>query len=214
MTKEQIHQQCWRDRGIIVADSTVRQSLHRLRKNFQEVGIPQDVLVTHSKNMYFLSADIIDVLPQTETPDSVLPEEKANIEESNNIISTAPLVTEIRHRFNLLKILMMLTLILLFVVAGFAIRTAFLIHHIQFEEHTEKNGRHYLFKEDYNTNKDNAVWRAEFWIDYRLVPVAKSRYVYIITARYNVISMIICNNPLEDTQSTCQNFNIIGKEKK
>lgn len=59
VTKDEFMQVCWGNKGVIVSDNTVRQSLFRLRTSLAEVGAPEDTLITQGRNGYILKPGII-----------------------------------------------------------------------------------------------------------------------------------------------------------
>lgn len=62
VTKDEFVQICWGNKGVIVSDNTVRQSLFRLRSSLSEVGAPEDTLITQGRNGYILKPGIIKLI--------------------------------------------------------------------------------------------------------------------------------------------------------
>ncbi|WP_257211055.1 winged helix-turn-helix domain-containing protein [Erwinia amylovora] len=60
--REKLLEECWVKRGVTVSDSAVRQSLYRLRRAFEDAGLPANTLTTQARKGHILQAGYIILL--------------------------------------------------------------------------------------------------------------------------------------------------------
>ena len=216
VTKDEIFQGCWGNRGIIVSDSTLRQSLFKLRKAFSDVGLEQEILVNHSRNKYYLVPGIIELFsdghanqdsPTAQSEPSVLLDNNVDIASKKN-----------RHIWNrpvsFKRGLIVIIIFIIIFLCGMLLRSTVLKKIITYFPYATVHGRNYYFTNGFSNDKSQAIWRAGYWLDYQMVTVNSSRFVYINSARQNLMSIIICHDKIDDIKSECQSFVVIGEETK
>ena len=213
VSKDLIHQECWGNRGMIVSDSTIRQSLFRLRRSFDELGINDEVILTHSKNQYMLVSGVIEAVFGEEEILAVFQEEKLNPELTFFQEQAAHEKIELeKAKLTNLTALILISVVVFF-IAGLGARVMFLIKPVSYSFFDKVNGRNYYFMDGLVTNKFEAVWRAGYWLDYQMATVGESKFVYINAVRANLINVIICKGKIDDVNNACESLIVIGKEK-
>ena len=206
-------QECWGNRGMIVSDSTIRQSLFRLRRSFDELGINDEVILTHSKNQYMLVSGVIEAVFGEEEILAVFQEEKLNPELTFFQEQAAHEKIELeKAKLTNLTALILISVVVFF-IAGLGARVMFLIKPVSYSFFDKVNGRNYYFMDGLVTNKFEAVWRAGYWLDYQMATVGESKFVYINAVRANLINVIICKGKIDDVNNACESLIVIGKEK-
>lgn len=215
VTKEQLHQSCWVKHGRVVSDSTVRQTLHRLRKTFRDIGIEEDVFVTHGRNQYYFLVNFIEVVTE---PDVLADLDVVREDLSLKKIPQQPAISLVKKKRNPnrthLKLLLILLVLIMSTTAGMAMRVMFFFHPISYELHHRSNERDYYFPSTFLEDRSASAKLAEYWVNYQLPDLNTSRHIYVNAVRSNMVSMIVCSNKIEDLQSTCQSLNVIGKRRK
>ncbi|KAA5971619.1 winged helix-turn-helix domain-containing protein [Pantoea sp. M_9] len=59
VTKEEILSVCWQSKGLIVSDASVRQLITQLRRSFQKIGMPENIIITVPRQGYMLQASTV-----------------------------------------------------------------------------------------------------------------------------------------------------------
>ena len=216
VTKSDIFQECWGNRGIIVSDSTLRQSLYKLRKAFSDIGLEQEVLVNHSRNKYYLVSGIIDIVSHAHAnPENSSTNSELQALPDNDMVTSSKRDVPLRIRPVSFKksCAVMMACIILF-MCGMLLRSTVFKKTIIYFPYATAHGRHYYFTHGFPTDKSQAIWRAGYWLDYQMVTVNASRFVYINSARQNLMSIMICDDKIEDVKSECQSFIVIGEKEK
>lgn len=54
ITKEQIHDACWRSKGVCVSDASIRQVITQIRRAIHSLGITDNVISTYPRKGYML----------------------------------------------------------------------------------------------------------------------------------------------------------------
>ena len=216
VTKDDIFQECWGNRGIIVSDSTLRQSLYKLRKAFNDIGLEQEVLVNHSRNKYYLVAGIIETVSDAEviTENSAADSEQCALSDNDTVISSKTNVPVRGWPVSFKKTCAVMIACVILLLCGILLRSAVFKKTIIYFPYATVHGRHYYFTHGFTTDKSQAIWRAGYWLDYQMVTVNASRFVYINSARQNLMSIMICDDKIEDVKSECQSFVVIGGKEK
>lgn len=211
VSKELIHQECWGERGIMVSDSTVRQSLYRLRRSLSDIGLDDDVLITVGKSGYIFNKGFISIrneedgLPHRHMTSAPLPQESESQDTEAPRFPVKP-----RKRQKLFPLYASLALCMVFAI-GMALRGITFIHRVEYQYYGELNGSVFSFIPSASTDKDVVIQRVVFWLDKEKVNKEGSRYIYINNTRNNNLSFISCNGRLEDKQSTCSGYSVIGR---
>lgn len=216
VTKDDIFQECWGNRGIIVSDSTLRQSLYKLRKAFNDIGLEQEVLVNHSRNKYYLVAGIIEIVSNAEvsTENSAADSEQRALSDNNTVISSKTNAPVRSWPVSFKKICAVMIACVILFLCGILLHSAVFIERVTYFPYATVHGRHYYITHGFPTDKSQAIWRAGYWLDYQMVTVNASRFVYINTARQHLMSIMICDDKIEDVKSKCQSFVVIGEKEK
>lgn len=216
VTKDDIFQECWGNRGIIVSDSTLRQSLYKLRKAFNDIGLEQEVLVNHSRNKYFLVTGIIEVVSDADvSPENTSSDVELRALPDNDTETSSKTDAPIRIRtISFKKICAVMMACIILFLCGMLLRSVAFKKTIIYFPYAAVHGRHYYFTHGFPTDKSQAIWRAGYWLDYQMVTVNASRFVYINSARQNLMSIMICDDKIEDVKSECQSFVVIGEKEK
>lgn len=213
VSKDLIHQECWGSRGMIVSDSTIRQSLYRLRRSFDELGINDEVILTHSKNQYKLVSGMIEAVSGEDEISAVSQEVELNPELKffQNQAENEGVELEKAKPTNLTALLLISVFVLF--IAGLGARAIFLVKPVSYSFFNTVHGRNYYFMDGLVTKKFEAVWRAGYWLDYQMTTVSESKFVYINAVRANLINVIICKGKIDDVNNACESLIVIGKEK-
>jgi len=211
VSKELIHQECWGNRGLIVSDSTVRQSLYRLRQSLKDIGLENDVLTTVGKSGYILNKGFIIIHKEGErqtpsnTTSSRFPQEAKH---QDTVCSLPPVKLRGKHKHFIL--FTSLALIAFFVI-GMTLRGMTLLHRIEYQYYVELNGSVFSFMPSAPVNKEEMIQRVVFWLNNQNVNKVERKYIYINSTRNNNLSFISCDGRLEDTQSRCSSYSVIGR---
>lgn len=213
VNKEQLHQSCWGSRGLVVSDSTVRQTLHRLRKIFKELGIDEDVFVTYSRNQYYYSPQYLEVIDGF-----VCNSEVTDNQDVKKIASEISRSVRIKVDDNndkatglFSKFLVFFMISFLAMVTGSVTRLIFLLHPVSYVSYHEVNGREYHFSSDFPGDRDASLKQVKNWIEYLSLSETSSRFVYVNSSGGNVISLFVCPNAIGLGKEMCQSV-IVFKE--
>lgn len=216
VTKDEIFKECWGNRGVIVSDSTLRQLLFRLRKAFSDIGLEQEVLVNHSRNNYYLVTGVIELISDVDVnPDSPTAQTELRTLSDDDTDLSSKANSPIRLRpvsFKKVCTVMMVCAILF--VCGIVLRSTVFIQAITYFHYATVHGRHYYFTDGFSMDKSQAIWRAGYWLDYQMVTVNASNFVYINANRKNIMSIMFCHDKIEDIKSECQSLIIVGGKEK
>jgi len=206
VNKEQLHQSCWGSCGLVVSDSTVRQTLHRLRKTFKELGIVDEVLVTYSRNQYYYSPQYLEIINDsvccTQVTDSqdmrnILPENAGNV-----CIKTGD--KNIKATGTPSKLLLIFMMFFLAVLTGGVMRMIFLVHPVSYVPYKEVEGIKYHFSAEFSGDRDAYLTQAINWVEYLSLNESPSRFVYVNSGEGNVISLFVCLDPIGGGKGNCQ----------
>lgn len=227
VTKDEFVQICWGNKGVIVSDNTVRQSLFRLRSSLSEVGAPDDTLITQGRNGYILKPGIIQLIESDNVYEELIAPAISNDDTADDTVpgteDTAQPAGERqsldkhqgKKRNVMLYSLSGAAFALLF-VTGLYFRFLFFTHDITFIHYKDDAGRSFFFSDtiDEAKNKENAIKRISYWLDRNNLAASDRPLIYISADWRDTLSFFSCKNDIAQRASDCLSINVIGDNKK
>ncbi|MEN4911757.1 winged helix-turn-helix domain-containing protein [Erwinia amylovora] len=204
--REKLLEECWVKRGVTVSDSAVRQSLYRLRRAFEDAGLPANTLTTQARKGHILQAGYIILLTdlashnRADIESSVPPVVKQDTYRHTNHYSTVT---------SLLPIAKFLSLSVILFLAGFYTRQQNMITEVNYHQAEEKEGRFYFYRKN-QAHYGSAAAKISYWLDNKLVNASDMKYVYLNNSRTGNTSFYLCNGEIGNEGSNCTSVTVIG----
>lgn len=195
----------------MVSDSTVRQSLYRLRRSLNDIGLDNGVLTTVGKSGYILNKGFILIHTEEdrETPSHTISSQLPQEAERQDAVAPLPSV-KLRGYQKHFILYTSLALVVFFVI-GMVLRGVTLLHRIDYQYYGEFSGSRFSFMPSVPGNKDVMIKRVVFWLGKENLNKVGRQYIYINNTRNNNLNFILCDGRLEDKQSTCSSYSVIGQ---
>lgn len=213
VSKEALHDACWKNHGAVVSDNTVRQTLFRIRKSLASLDIEEEILETLGYMGYRLKPDCITLISDSQS--YLLPEphstDKENSGASELSAPTAPTSDLKKKSFKIRLILITLGISCLFFIAGALLRGQQLIHPLSYGEPLQLNGHTLLFSQYVENDKTESATRVNYWLSKMQASLTPQSKIYINADRGNSINFFVCDGELELKTTTCQTFAVIGR---
>lgn len=205
INRKTLLEECWLNRGVIVSDTAVRQTLYRLRRVFDEAGIAGDVLITQPRKGHLLQKGII--LTQDIPVDSInsLPEDRQ--EEAVKSKSNREVIT-VRRRPILRIVLFIILAAILFLSAAY-IRMQIMLTQVNYSPAVEIDGTFYFYLNN-KPYSEETLSRVNYWVKNHYVALASMKYVYLNNAGPDNLSFYLCRKEMGSTDSDCLSFTVIG----
>lgn len=212
ISKEKFVDACWTSRGAVVSDNAVRQTLYRLRRAFEDIGAPEDVLTTQVRNGYLLRAGIVVM----EKDGDAFEENNCNSTESIHhglLVHTDAKLISGSGRFSqkFKNFFICLCVIILCSTIGFISRKSIFIHEIHYTKMLSHEGLTFYYLDGYDSMKfNNDKKRAMSWLRKENLLTSSVKNVYINPVWNENLSMFLCDNLIEKKESRCSSLIIIG----
>ncbi|EJC0567403.1 winged helix-turn-helix domain-containing protein [Enterobacter cloacae] len=208
VSKEEILEECWKNRGIVVSLNALRQTLYRLRRALDEIEASNDILLTKGRNGYLLKDESIVVLyDDQESRDSEegIPDENIIYKKESYLF----LNSLSKFRKKSLSILYALIIATLFFGVGFYIRFAMMINTLEYKKLNPIGDLHvYLEKKsDLNETEIGEVLK-KYYYDNGLSK-EKLKYIFINGDEQDNISYFMCSGYIEKSSSRCESVVIL-----
>lgn len=213
ISRETFTLECWGNRGIVVSDATVRQTVFRLRRSLSELGLSADILQTKGKSGYLLMPGVITLTELSDTTDELISTEKSvDTPESVQLIAAPAKKRSALSGFLTRQTGLFLLVMLLCAGAGYFYRLHGMITPITYNFSHQEGGRNYYASSLVNNNQaEEAITRATYWLVKEKIPVEESHYVYI-NAVYGAYTFVMsCTAPINNAESGCSSLTILGK---
>lgn len=227
VTKDEFVQICWGNKGVIVSDNTVRQSLFRLRSSLSEVGAPEDTLITQGRNGYILKPGIIQLVDSDNVYEDLI---APDINNNDNADDTVPCTEDAAQpkediqgsekspdvKRNVMFCVLSGTTFALLFVTGLYFRFLYFTHEISFTHYKDDAGRSFFFSDTINEsrNKENAIRRVSYWLDRNNLAASDRPLIYISADWRDTLSFFSCKSDITQHASDCLSINVIGDNKK
>jgi len=213
VSKEALHDACWKKHGAVVSDNTVRQTLFRIRKSLASLDIEEDILETLGYMGYRLKPDSITLI--TDSQSYTLPEPHSTaIEEKEFSELSVPLApaSDLKNKSSEIRLtLTTLGISCLFFIAGALLRGQQLIHPLSYDEPLQLNGHTLLFSQYVENDKTESATRVNYWLSKMQVSLTPQSKIYINADHGNSINFFVCDGELELATTSCQTFAVIGR---
>ncbi|WP_455813718.1 winged helix-turn-helix domain-containing protein [Pseudomonas graminis] len=205
ISRDTLLEECWLNRGVIVSDTAVRQTLYRLRRVFDEAGIAGDVLITQPRKGHLLQKGII--LSQDIPVDSInsLPEDRQ--EEAVKSKSNREVIT-VRRR-PIFRIVLFITLAAILFLSAAYIRMQIMLTQVNYSPAVEIDGTFYFYLNN-KPYSEEALSRVNYWVKNHYVALASMKYVYLNNAGPDNLSFYLCHKEMGSADSACLSFTVIG----
>jgi DNA-binding winged helix-turn-helix (wHTH) protein len=227
VTKDEFVQICWGNKGVIVSDNTVRQSLFRLRSSLSEVGAPEDTLITQGRNGYILKPGIIQLVDSDNVYEDLIAPTINNDDTADDTVShtedPAQPTEDIQSsepppgvKQNVMFYVLTGTAFALLFVTGLYFRFLFFTHDISFTYYKDDAGRSFFFSDtiDEARDKQNAIRRISYWLDRNNLAASDRPLIYISADWRDTLSFFSCKSDITQRASDCLSINVIGDNKK
>ncbi|EPC7254360.1 winged helix-turn-helix domain-containing protein [Cronobacter sakazakii] len=214
VTKDEFVKECWENRGVVVSDNTVRQTLFRIRSALSQAGAPEDTLVTQGRNGYLLRSGLIKVYYDDDMP---LPDPD-NVDDTDS-----PPVSDVPKRhYNARKVnkhsrLTRLCLfgfpVLALFLFGLSLRFYTLTSELRFLHYAEQGGRSFYFSDRITSDKHRALQKITYWLNENKISSEAGNQIYVGSEWRDRLTFFVCNGDIRNTENKCQTFNVIGENR-
>lgn len=213
VSKEALHDACWRNHGAVVSDNTVRQTLFRIRKSLASLELEGEILETLGYMGYRLKPGCITLV--SDSQNYSLPERQDGLnqkQETSAISVSDTSKSALKNKPTKIKF-RVLTLLLccLFFIVGTVIRGQQLIHPLRYGEPLLLDGHSFLFSQYVENDKHDAARRVSYWLNKMQVSITPHSKIYINADRGNAINFFVCKGEIELATTSCQTFAVIGR---
>nr|WP_041474246.1 winged helix-turn-helix domain-containing protein [Erwinia sp. Ejp617] len=204
--REKLLEECWIKRGVTVSDSAVRQSLYRLRRAFEDAGLPPSTLTTQARKGHILQEGSIILLTAhashncVDIESSVPSMKKQGTYRHTHLYSTVT---------SLLPIAKFSSLFVIFFLAGLYTRQQIMITEVNYHQAEEKEGRFYFYREN-QAPYESAASKINYWLDNKLVNASDMKYVYLNNSWAGNTSFYLCNEEIGSEGSHCTSVTVKG----
>lgn len=205
INRKTLLEECWLNRGVIVSDTAVRQTLYRLRRVFDEAGIAGDVLITQPRKGHLLQKGIILIQDIPVDSINMLPEDRqeevVQSQDNRKIITT-------RRKPTLRTVMFIMLAAILFMSAAY-VRTQIMITEVSYSPAVEVDGTFYFYLNN-KSYSGETLSRVNYWINNHSVALTSMKYVYINNAGPDNLSFYLCHKEMGSADSACLSFTVIG----
>lgn len=208
--REVLLQECWSKRGVTVSDSAVRQSLYRLRRAFEDAGLPNLTLTTQAKKGHILQKGSIALIHSDAKTDAYT-DNSINPSVPNSI--NKDVCGEINPRFSVTSLLPIAKLLLLsglLFLAGFYSYQKIMLTDIKYYHSEEKEGRLYFYRKN-QAYPQSAIERIHYWLKNKHVNYDNLKFIYLNNAWSGHVSFYLCKGEMGRAGSDCTSITIIGE---
>lgn len=202
INRETLLEACWLNRGVIVSDTAVRQTLYRLRRAFNEAGIADDALITQSRKGHLLQKGIIQT---QDIPVDNMPEDRQ--EEVVQSQNHRKIITAHR-KYTLRTVIFIMMAAILFMSAAY-VRAKIMITQVSYSPAVEIDGRFYFYINNKPFSRET-LSRVDYWVNNHSVALTSMKYVYINNAGPDNLSFYLCHKEMGSADSACLSFTVIG----
>lgn len=212
VSKEALHDACWKNHGAVVSDNTVRQTLFRIRKSLASLDVEGEILETLGYMGYRLKPGCITLVSDSQNYSLPECQDSVNQKQETSAFSVSDTSkSAVKNKPANIK-LRALTLLLccLFFIAGALIRSQQLIHPLRYGESLQLNGHTILFSQYVENDKHESATRVNYWLNKMQVSITPQSKIYINADRGNAINFFVCNGEIELATTFCQTFAVIG----
>ncbi|WP_421504616.1 winged helix-turn-helix domain-containing protein [Erwinia rhapontici] len=205
INRKTLLEECWLNRGVIVSDTAVRQTLYRLRRVFDEAGIADDVLITQPRKGHLLQKGIILFQNTPVNGINSQPEDRQEdaVEAENNrealTVSRKPI----------LRIAMLITLAVILFLSAAYVRKLSMVTEINYFPPVEIDGTFYFYLNNKPYSRE-ALSRVNYWVKNHYVALTSMKYVYLNNAGPDNLSFYLCHKEMGSADSDCLSFTVIG----
>lgn len=207
INRETLLEECWVKRGVTVSDSAVRQSLYRLRRAFEDAGLPAGTLTTQARKGHLLQEGSIILIPTPTSPASNGIDNTMQLQKKNSINNHPNPYSAVTA---LLQVAKFAFLYVILFMAGFYVRHQNMVTEIDYHPGEEKAGRFYFYRKDQVYN-ESSIAQINFWLKNKHVNSANMKYVYINNSWSGNTSFYLCNSEIGNEGSTCTSITVIGE---
>ena len=213
VSKEALHDACWKKHGAVVSDNTVRQTLFRIRKSLASLDIDEDILETLGYMGYRLKSDSITLISDSQS--YTLPETHSTaIEERESSELSVPLApaSELKNKSPKIR-LILITLVFscLFFIAGALLRGQQFVHPLSYGQPLQLNGHTFLFSHYVENGNTDLAARVDYWLNKMQIAIKPQSKIYINADHGNSTNFFVCDGELELSTTHCQTFAVIGR---
>lgn len=211
VSKEEILEKCWEQRGVVVSLNALRQTMYRLRKVLEEIGAPEEVLLTKGRDGYLFQNDALEIVYEVEQKRTTLDDHSYSANYIQATKSQSYLVAflkRVSHQKKHITLLVTLISPLLFAL-GFYLRFLFFITPLEYHQLKD----YYSMRVFVENNSSIDTKKSQELIDNYLMKyniVSKElKNVYISHSENENYSFIICTDSIELSTSSCQSVLVI-----
>ena len=213
VSKEALHDACWKKHGAVVSDNTVRQTLFRIRKSLASLDVEEDILETLGYMGYRLKPDCITLI--SDSQNYTLPEPHSPaIEERESSELSVPLApaSDLKNKSSKIRlILITLGISCLFFNGGGRFPGQEFVHPLLFGQTIQINGHTFLFSHYVENGNAELAARVNYWLNKMQIAITPHSKIYINADHGNSINFFVCDGELELMTTTCQTFAVIGR---
>ena len=222
VTKDMLLEECWRKRGVIVSDNAVRQTIFRLRRLLQELGVQENIIISVGKAGYQIAEGKIQLISEP----AIITGEDRNTSQPENKTSDAASsppgedsqdsVVNTGTRTMKLSVGFMAGVILTSLVCFSAtalLRLNIFIDTVSYTAFSTHNGRTYFSHHPPTFSIPVKIEQIESRLSENNILVSRSRYVYLNNSSERLLNLFVCDVPLEKSDNHCINFTVIRSEK-
>lgn len=204
VSKEILLKEVWEKNGVIVTDTSIRQTLSQLRKSFISLNINEELIYTIPRQGYKL-IQLHEPADESETGAlAISPPQVADTEILQVI--TPPVVRERRRKIYIV-LLMFLAAVIFFGLSTFIYFRFYFVTDLNYVRISDNAEREILIPDALHTDKayiSSAMHILDSYIDEKVIKVPVSYQVYInLTKRSDSYSFFICDRAakLNDCQA-------------